>query len=137
MMHELSICQSITKQVEIIAAQHDATAITSIKVQIGPLSGVEAALLQEAFPIASTGTVADKAKLIIETAPIRVHCNTCHAETEAQANRLLCGACGDYHTRLISGDEMVLAQVELVPLNTQGSNHQTNHHHTGNPALPQ
>ena len=31
----------------------------------------------------------------------------------ATVNRLLCGACGDYHTRLLSGDEMILASVEL------------------------
>lgn len=28
-------------------------------------------------------------------------------------NRLLCGACGDWHTRIISGDELLLESVEL------------------------
>jgi len=56
-MHELSVCQSITQQVGAIAVQHDASAVSSIKLQIGPLSGIEASLLQEAFPIASAGTI--------------------------------------------------------------------------------
>lgn len=124
-MHELSVCQSITRQAEAVAAQHGASAITTILVQIGPLAGVEPALLREAFPIASAGTIADQARLIIETAPIRVHCNSCHAETEAQPNRLLCGACGDYHTRLISGDEMILAQVELSAPHPNNPNKET------------
>jgi len=51
--------------------------------------------------------------LIISKLPIRVRCNTCKAETEAAANRLLCGACGDWQTTLISGDEMLLERVEL------------------------
>lgn len=131
-MHELSICQSITRQAEAIAEQHNACAITSIKVQIGPLSGVEATLLQDAFSIAAAGTIADKAMLLIETAPIRVHCNTCHAETEAQANRLLCGACGDFHTRLVSGDEMMLTQVELTPRQEPDPG---NSHHLDTPSL--
>ena len=28
-------------------------------------------------------------------------------------NRLICGACGDWHTQLLSGDELILESVEL------------------------
>jgi hydrogenase nickel incorporation protein HypA/HybF len=45
--------------------------------------------------------------------PVRVRCKTCGVESEASANRLLCGECGDYHTELISGDEMVLTRLEF------------------------
>jgi hydrogenase nickel incorporation protein HypA/HybF len=43
-----------------------------------------------------------------------VRCETCGAESVALPNRLVCGACGDWHTRLVSGDEMLLASVELT-----------------------
>jgi hydrogenase nickel incorporation protein HypA/HybF len=43
-----------------------------------------------------------------------VRCETCGAETEAEPNRLICATCGDYHTRLVSGDEMMLMSVELI-----------------------
>ena len=76
--------------------------------------GVEPDLLRQAFPIATAGSVADGAELRIEHLPIQVRCLECGAETEAQANRLLCGVCGDYRTRLLSGDEMLLASVELT-----------------------
>ena len=88
-------------------------AVTSVKVQIGPLSGVEADLLKQVFPLASAGSVAEAAQLVIEKLSIRVRCESCGAETAAEANKLVCGACGDWHTRLISGDEMLLASVEL------------------------
>ncbi|MGD2019823.1 MAG: hydrogenase maturation nickel metallochaperone HypA [Thiohalocapsa sp.] len=112
-MHELSVCQSLLDQVQRIAADHGADRVERILLRIGPLSGVEAPLLRNAYPLAAAGTIAEDAVLDIEPAPVRVHCVTCGAETDAQPNRLLCGACGDWHTRLVSGDEMLLANLEL------------------------
>ena len=112
-MHELSVCQALISQVQDVAREHQATAVKTVNVRIGPLSGVEPDLLAQAFPLAAAGTVAEAAQLMIESLPIRVHCDTCGAETAAAANRLVCGACGDWHTRLVSGDEMLLASVEL------------------------
>ncbi len=112
-MHELSVCQGMLNQVAAIAAERQALGVSSITVRIGPLSGVEPDLLQHAFPIACAGTVAAEARLVIERLPIRVRCEQCGAETDATPNRLLCGACGDWHTQLISGDELILASVEL------------------------
>lgn len=112
-MHELSICQSLIVQVERIALVHNARTVDKIVVRIGPLSGVEIPLLRQAYTLACAGTVAENAELVTEVQPIRVACETCSAETSACVNRLLCGACGDYHTHLLSGDEMILASVEL------------------------
>jgi hydrogenase nickel incorporation protein HypA/HybF len=112
-MHELSVCQGMLHQVDVIAAEHAPCRVTRIIVRIGPLSGVEPALLAQAFPLASAGTVASDAELQIENLPVRVHCETCGEESDAAANRLLCGFCGDWHTRLVSGDELLLASVEL------------------------
>lgn len=113
-MHELSVCQALISQVEDIARQHQAEGIRHIIVCIGPLSGVEPELLIQAFPLASAGTVAQDSQLIIERSPIRVHCERCGADTDAELNKLVCGACGDWHTKLLSGDEMLLASVELA-----------------------
>src|SRR3989344_3124691 len=113
-MHELSVCRALIRQVQDIAREHRAMAVTSVKVQIGPLSGVEADLLKQVFPLASAGSVAEAAQLVIEKLSIRVRCESCGAEAAAEANKLVCGACGDWHTRLISGDEMLLASVELI-----------------------
>lgn len=112
-MHELSVCQGMLRQVMDIARQKQARAVTRIRVSIGPLSGVEPQLLAQAFPIASAGTPAAGATLELESLPVRVRCDQCGAESEARPNRLLCGACGDYHTRLLSGDELLLLSVEL------------------------
>ena len=113
-MHEFAVCQDMLQQIESIAAEEQAAAVDVVIVRIGPLSGIEAHLLSQAFPLAAAGTVAEKAELIVEALPIKVKCQLCGAETEAKPNRLVCGECGDYHTQLLSGDEMLLASLELV-----------------------
>lgn len=118
-MHELAVCQDIISQVESIALSHQALSVEVINLQIGPLSGVEINLLESAFSIARAGTLAEHARLSIEAIPIRVKCNHCQAESEVSPNKLVCKKCGHWQTRLISGDEMLLRQIELeTPDNT-------------------
>ena len=117
-MHEYSVCMELLEQVERIAREHRARRVERIVLQLGPLSGVEAPLLEHAWPLAAAGSIAVDAELVIETAPVRVRCTQCGAESEAQANRLLCASCGDYRTQLISGDEMLLANLELAEIET-------------------
>lgn len=112
-MHELSVCLSLLDQVERIAREHGADRVERILLRIGPLSGVEASLLANAYPLAAAGTIAEHAILDIESAPIRVTCSECGVETDVLPNRLLCGRCGGWQTRLLSGDEMLLANLEL------------------------
>ena len=112
-MHELSICQSLLSQVRDIAAERQAHAVSSITIGIGALSGVEPQLLKNAYSIASAGTIAEHAELIIEHRPIRVRCNQCGSESDALANKLICKECGNWRTTLISGDELLLMSVEL------------------------
>ncbi len=112
-MHELAICQALMSQVESIAAERNARSVLSIVIGMGPLSGVEAQLLQHAYPIASAGTVAEGAELVIENLPVRIECTQCGSETDALPNKLVCKQCGDWRTTLISGDELMLMSVEL------------------------
>ena len=120
-MHELAICQALLAEVAAVAASRRATAVTDIYVGIGPLSGVEADLLQDAFPIAAAGTPADAASLHLRRTAVRVRCQECGAQTEASANRLLCGACGNWRTTVVGGDELFL---ERVALNASDAVHQ-------------
>ena len=112
-MHELAICQSLMNQVESIAQERNAASVTSIVIGMGPLSGVEVQLLKNAYPIASAGTIAEHAELVIEQLPLRVKCNSCGAESDASPNKLVCAQCGDWRTTLVSGDELMLMSVEL------------------------
>ena len=120
-MHELSLCQSLIDQVQQLALMHGAQSVGLVTLKVGPLSGVEPALMQHAYPFASVATLAAESTLVIELAPLQVRCESCGAETEAEPSRLVCAACGSCHTQLVSGDEMLLMSVELIT--AEGSNH--------------
>jgi len=112
-MHELAICQALIQQEKKIAAVENAIAVSDIYVSIGPLSGVESVLLENAFPIAAAGTVARAAILHLHEKPVKILCESCGAETEVAVNRLVCGKCENWRTRLVSGDELLLERVCL------------------------
>ena len=112
-MHELSVCLSLLEQVQAVAEERDAVQVTRIELRVGPLSGVESALLRSAWPMAAAGSIAVDAEFLVEDIGIVVRCSACEAETDAQPNRLVCGACGDFRTSVVSGDEMILQSVEL------------------------
>ena len=112
-MHELSVCLSLLREVERIARENNAGRVTRIVVTVGPLSGVEPDLLRNAYPLAVAGSIAEHAQFQVDVSEIVVKCSQCGAESPAKANRLLCAACGDYRTNLVSGDEMVLQSLEL------------------------
>lgn len=112
-MHELAVSQDIIAQVENIAREHGAVSVHQITLEIGPLSGVEPALLQAAFPIACAGTVAENARLEINEIPVKVKCRSCASISTVSTNNLTCQACGAWQTDLISGDEMLLKRIEM------------------------
>jgi len=121
-VHELAVAQALVEQVDAVITRHRATQASLIRVRIGPLAGVVPDLLATAFPLAAAGSRMEHAELDLVEAPITVRCQTCGAETEAAMNRLLCGACGDWHTQVISGDELLLESVELETTPTLAPN---------------
>jgi hydrogenase nickel incorporation protein HypA/HybF len=113
-MHELAICQSVLRQVVDIAARGNSPQVTRITLRIGPLAGIEPDLVRLAFPIVASGTVCDGAAMEIETMPVQVRCTLCGAISGARPNRLLCASCNTWRVELMTGDEMLLAYVELL-----------------------
>ena len=101
------------QQVSALAEAHHAVKVSRIVVRIGPLSGIEPRLLESAFTISRAGTLAEEAELLTEPQPILVHCNQCGVESEASINNLTCATCGAIDTKLLNGDELILASVEL------------------------
>jgi len=111
-MHELAICQALIAQLENIAGKRPGP-VRQVCLGIGPLAGVEPRLLADAYPLVCAGTIAEGSQLEIEEIDIRVRCRVCGAETVATPNRLICGSCGDWHTDLLAGDELLLLKIEF------------------------
>ena len=112
-MHELSVCQALLRQVAEIAAGRGASVVESITIEVGPLSGVEPALLSNAFEVVRAGGCAARAALVIESAPVTISCLSCGAQSQPKPNRLVCAVCGGFRTRIVAGDELRLRRVEL------------------------
>ncbi len=113
-MHELAVCQGLMREVERVARAAGADRVVSVTLRIGPLSGVEPQLLESAFPLATAGTVAADCRLLIERTAVRVRCQSCGAESQAASSRLVCAHCGHWRVQLLSGEELLLARVELL-----------------------
>ena len=112
-MHELSVCLALIEQVERIAAERGANRVTRICLDLGPLSGVEAELLERAYPLAANGSIADGAELVVNKTELVVHCSECDSRTAVPPNRLICGQCRGFRTCVVAGEELLLRSVEL------------------------
>jgi hydrogenase nickel incorporation protein HypA/HybF len=113
-MHELAVCQALLRQVEAVAAEKQARGVEAVRVRIGPLAGVEVAILEEAYLVPREGTCAAGSRLIVEHAPLEVSCTACGARSAAEPARLRCPRCGSPDARLLRGDELLLVSVNLV-----------------------
>jgi hydrogenase nickel incorporation protein HypA/HybF len=117
-MHELAICQALLDEVERVAREQQAERVAAVRVRCGALAGVEPELLHRAYEVARAGTLAADAQLTIEESPVRVHCSRCGTESIARVQRLVCATCGDWRTRVVAGDELILTSVELIAART-------------------
>ena len=112
-MHELSVCQALLTQVaEIVDAQGAPRVVERITIEVGPLSGTEPTLLQNAF-LAMRSGAASTAELRIDRCPVGIKCLECGAHSETRPNRLICVHCGSWRTRVIAGDGLRLLRVEM------------------------
>lgn len=112
-MHELSICRGLLEQLGDIARHYRQPTIRRITLRIGPLAGVEPALLQQAFAVAKRESIAAGAELHIEEAPLCVYCPDCQSIQPTRLPQLSCPVCGSEATRLHSGDELLLVSVSF------------------------
>src|SRR4051812_7818495 len=94
-MHETSIVHSLLELIrEQLAAEPGPVRVTTVRLRVGPLAGVEPAALRFAFAAATPGTAIDGARLIIEPAPLIAWCRVCMAERDIDSpQHLRCPIC--------------------------------------------
>jgi hydrogenase nickel incorporation protein HypA/HybF len=109
-MHEYSLVRALADRVEAEAAARQAVAVHRLSVAIGAVSGVEPELFETAFTLCRQGVLAD-AELTIRRVEAEWSCPSC-GESIAPGGPLRCGPCG-VPARLLSGDEILLEQIEM------------------------
>ena len=113
-MHEMSTCRQLIKQIEKFAQAEPEKKIKNIKLSVGELARVDVDELIELFPIASQGTCAENAELIVSRVSISVKCGECSKSSDVTAENMNCAFCGSENTQLSGGTDMLLNELEFV-----------------------
>lgn len=112
-MHELSLIASVFDVLQEKALEYGASRVTAVVLRIGAMSGAVPELLQSAFDIYRTGTLAEHARLEIVVVPLRLRCPDCGGEAVREDMDFSCAACGSRQVEILEGRELVVEKIEL------------------------
>ena len=112
-MHELSIATALVQEANKVAIEHQARAVSMVRVALGVLSGVESEALSFAFPLVSEGTLLEGARLELEVTPLRLHCSDCEKESEPAEISFVCPFCASSTVTVQGGREILILTMEL------------------------
>ena len=112
-MHELSIARSIIAIVQQAARDSGFERVLEIRLKMGEFSGLVPECLQEFFPIASKGTPAEGAALVMETLPARFRCLDCGYEGPADRKNACCPDCCCTALRMTQGREFYVEDLKV------------------------
>ena len=111
-MHEQSLVRTLLRQVDDIRRFHDARHVVEVRVEVGPLTGVEPLLLAAAFEQLAPKSPAAGAKIVIDEASLVAECLSCKRKSEVRHFVFRCPECGG-NVRVIRGDKFQLVSVTL------------------------
>jgi hydrogenase nickel incorporation protein HypA/HybF len=112
-MHEVSLVRSLLEQVARLAAEHGGGAVEEIRVEVGPLSGVEPLLLRSAFDRLAPASAAPAARLRIDEVELTCRCRECSRSTVLEDFRFRCVECGSGSVEVTGGDAFRLLDFTL------------------------
>jgi len=112
-MHEMSICESIISVIEQQADAQSFHKVNRVRLEIGPLAGVELEALKFSFDVVCKGGLADGAKLEVIELPIDAWCMQCAEKTVVAQRYDACPTCGSYQVQITGGDELRIKDMEV------------------------
>jgi hydrogenase nickel incorporation protein HypA/HybF len=112
-MHELSIAQNIVDIVQQYVPVEAMGDVRSVRVRVGGLSGIVPESLEFSFSAIVAGTPLGSASLNIERVPAVCRCEDCGIEFEVADFVFACPGCSGMHTKLISGSDLQVVDIEL------------------------
>ena len=109
-MHELSIAESV---VDTVLERTGDQRVTTVRLQVGRLSGVVPDALMFCFELATAGTPLEGAELRIDAPTGGAHCRGCGRDFDVDDLVLLC-PCGSADVEVVAGRELQILSVEVV-----------------------
>lgn len=114
-MHEFSLVMGMVREVTRIAEDNSALRVTSLNLRIGRKSGIVMDAMKFAFDaVKLEHHLLSSTELHIEEVPLIYRCHDCG--NEFQTDNIFfpeCSVCTSLHLKLLSGDEMVISDMEL------------------------
>ncbi|MCL6503121.1 MAG: hydrogenase maturation nickel metallochaperone HypA [Pirellulales bacterium] len=120
-MHEVSLARALVQQVRAIAAQHPGCHVTEVRVSVGPLSGVEPALLASAAQRLFAEHGHPQARLVVQWVELLARCRCCGQQFEVPDLVLRCPGCGAGQVQVMRGDALRLETVQLAEAEQAGA----------------
>jgi len=112
-MHEASLALALAEELLDLLQKEGARGVLSFAVEVGELSGVEVEAFRQACEaLIRTHPALSRAKLELRVVPARWRCRIC-GKTFGGDWWSVCQDCGPAGKDLLSGEELLLREVEL------------------------
>jgi hydrogenase nickel incorporation protein HypA/HybF len=112
-MHEVSIMAEAVRMAAETAQASGAQRVTGVRLRVGTLSGAVPEAMQFAWDVVCRDTIAEGARLEIETVPAACWCATCETEFACVDFLGECPRCHNVSGELRRGRELDIAAVEM------------------------
>jgi hydrogenase nickel incorporation protein HypA/HybF len=113
-MHEVAISQGLVDLIDAERRTRGFQTVRRVGLTLGAFSHVEPEALRFGFEVASRGTVAEGAELVITITPAQAWCMKCSQTATLHARGDACPTCGGHQLMLQGGEEMRLSELEVV-----------------------
>lgn len=121
-MHEFSFAYNIFKVAEATAIKYNAKKISEVYLEIGELTLIVPELLKKSFEMATSGSMAEGAELIIELTPGKIKCRECNlisTVTLSEESYLMglqlfqCQHCQSKDTEIVEGKKANVKNIKI------------------------
>jgi len=112
-VHELSFAENIIDIIRQSVPTDELGDVRVVRLKIGILSGVVPDSLDFCFTTISAQTPLARARLEIEQIPFTVVCDACGKSFANDIGYVVCPDCGGVETRVVSGRELQVTEIEL------------------------
>lgn len=112
-MNELTLCEDIISLVKERSYARNFRRVKRIKLELGEFAQINKNILQHCFEQVAPGTLVEGARLDLIDIPGAAYCNLCQKIFLAQMPKDHCFHCGTSDTRLLSGQELIIREMEV------------------------
>ncbi len=112
-MHELSIAESIVSSLEKFREQEGFKILRGVKIEIGPLAGVDLQALRFAMDSIKDDTILADTEVELIPIGMKVECSKCGKVTEVKDYEFICRKCGSRKIEMVSGDSLEITELEV------------------------